>query len=147
LSGKLIASLFLPYICVAILGLIADMTFGDEESDHESLVNSIMNVEIGEAKEASSDNNPIEAGFSFVTDSTGVVFGFASYTFKILTLNYSFWGQDQPMAYQLVRFFLMVLGIPALVSMGFKSIELMSRFITAVGSVAGRALSYLPFLG
>ena len=101
MSGKLIASLFLPYICVAILGLISDMTFGDEESDHESLVNSIMNVEIGEAKEASSDNNPIEAGFSFVTDSTGVVFGFASYTFKILTLNYSFWGQDQPMAYQL----------------------------------------------
>tara|TARA_E500000331_G_C17172640_1_gene676837 strand:- start:690 stop:1133 length:444 start_codon:yes stop_codon:yes gene_type:complete len=144
LSGKLIASLFLPYILVAIIGLIAEMTFTSETSQTEDLVNSIMNVEIGTAKETSSDGNPIQAGYSFVTDSTGVIFGFATYTFQILTLNYSFWGADQPMAYQMVRFLLIVLGIPALISMGFKSIELMSRFITAVGTVAGRLLNYLP---
>ena len=144
MSGKLISTLFLPYILVATIGLIAEMTYGTETSDAEDLVNTIMNVEIGTAKESSSDQSPIEGGYSFVTDSTGVIFGFVSYTFRILTLNYSFWGADQPMAYQLVRYLLMIMGIPALITMGFKTIELMSRFITAVGSVAGRVLSFLP---
>ena len=93
MSGKLMATLFIPYLLIAILGTIADDTFGFEQNEGEKMVNSIYDSQIATGSQAGTaaftgDTNTVNkltTGLSMVSDSTGQVFGFTQNLFRVLT--------------------------------------------------------------
>ena len=97
MSGKLIATLFIPYLVISIMGTISDDVFGSGQSTGELMVNEIYDSQIATGSEAgtaaftgdTNTVNKLRSGLSMVSDSTGQVFGFTQNLFKILTLNYS----------------------------------------------------------
>lgn len=180
MSGKLMATLFIPYLLISILGTITDNTFGLEQTEGEQMVDQMYDARIatgsgaGTASFAGGSNasQKLMSGLSMLGDATGLVFGFAAKLFKVLTLNYSFWsgcylssdddpGYDTngalltagtgtcfieadgeeldsaPMAYVMVRYFLLILALPAIFVLTFKTAELFSRMVSALGSALG----------
>jgi len=99
MSGRLIGSLFIPYLLVALLGALSTNAFSDSVSTGELMVNEIYDARISEADAAGTTSftggntvNKLTSGFNFLTDSTSNILGFVSGLFKILTLNYPFWS-------------------------------------------------------
>jgi len=189
MSGKLIATLFIPYLIISILGTISDDTFGQGASTGEIMVNELYDAQIATGSEAgtaaftgdTNTVNKLRSGLSMVSDSTGQVFGFTQNLFKVLTLNYSFWSgclkstddnpgydgagnillsgtgscyidsngvqaKDAPMAYMFVRYILLIMGLPAIFVLTFKTAELFSRMVSAIGSSFGALSGFIPGL-
>ena len=189
MSGKLIATLFIPYLIISILGTISDATFGQGASTGEIMVNELYDAQIATGSEAgtaaftgdTNTVNKLRSGLSMVSDSTGQVFGFTQNLFKVLTLNYSFWSgclkstdddpgydgagnillsgtgscyidsngvqaKDAPMAYMFVRYILLIMGLPAIFVLTFKTAELFSRMVSAIGSSFGALSGFIPGL-
>ena len=189
MSGKLMATLFIPYLLIAILGTIADDTFGFEQNEGEKMVNSIYDSQIATGSQAGTaaftgDTNTVNkltTGLSMVSDSTGQVFGFTQNLFRVLTLNYSFWSgcykssdddpgydtygqvlqagtgscyinaqgvvsKDSPLAYMLVRYILLIMALPGIFVLTFKTEELFSRMVSAIGSSFGALTNFIPGL-
>ena len=180
MSGKLIATLFIPYLIISILGTISDDTFGQGASTGEIMVNELYDAQIATGSEAgtaaftgdTNTVNKLRSGLSMVSDSTGQVFGITQNLFIVLTLNYTFWSgclkstdddpgydgagnillsgtgscyidsngvqaKDAPMAYMFVRYILLIMGLPAIFVLTFKTAELFSRMVSAIGSSFG----------
>tara|TARA_B100001029_G_C14944377_1_gene385046 strand:+ start:136 stop:708 length:573 start_codon:yes stop_codon:yes gene_type:complete len=189
MSGKLIATLFIPYLVISIMGTISDDVFGSSVSTGELMVNEIYDSQIATGSEAgtaaftgdTNTVNKLRSGLSMVSDSTGQVFGFTQNLFKILTLNYSWWSsclkstdedpgydgagnvlptgsgscyvdvngvqsKDAPMAYMFVRYILLIMGLPAIFVLTFKTAELFSRMVSAIGSSFGALSGFIPGL-
>ena len=139
MSGKLVASLFLPYAIVSILGAIADYTFsGDVVGPAEQLANNILDADVGTGSEANAGGFDIKSGYAAVTGAGGLAFGWMRYVFTILSLDYAFWSSDSPWPYQTVRWLLVFMGLPAVVVIMYRSLELFARFISALGNAVGK---------
>jgi hypothetical protein len=181
MSGKLMATLFIPYLVISIMGTISDDVFGSGQSTGELMVNEIYDSQIATGSEAGTaaftgDTNTVNkltSGLSMVSDSTGQVFGF--------TQNFSWWSgclkstdedpgydgagnllpsgsgncyidvngvqaTDAPMAYMFVRYILLIMGLPAIFVLTFKTAELFSRMVSAIGSSFGALSGFIPGL-
>ena len=46
MSGKLMATLFIPYLLISILGTITDNTFGLEQTEGEQMVDQMYDARI-----------------------------------------------------------------------------------------------------
>tara|TARA_Y100000401_G_C8313985_1_gene221403 strand:- start:28 stop:600 length:573 start_codon:yes stop_codon:yes gene_type:complete len=186
MSSRLMASLFIPYLVIAILGSVADNTYSSSPLGDDQLKNQMMAINVSEAKTvatqtqtgAESRENKIMAGMGFLTDATGTMFGFTKLLFKTLTLNYSWWSEckkstdtnpgynsvgnplisgtnscyidangvtskDAPQAFMMVRYLLLILALPGIYIILFKSAELFARFISAVGSGIGALSGFI----
>tara|TARA_R110000751_G_scaffold263604_1_gene362850 strand:+ start:934 stop:1497 length:564 start_codon:yes stop_codon:yes gene_type:complete len=177
MNYKLIASLVMPYLFIGILGTVAGETYGNNPNDENALLNTVLDVQIASSDEADANDNPIQGGFSFITDATSNLFGWTRYIYVLSTLNFSWWSsckisdsehmgyengssvmagtprieatgdcyenengsieKSAPIAFRLVRWAIVVMGVPSLVVLGFKSAELFARFIQGVGSSIG----------
>ena len=197
MSGKLMATLFIPYLVIAILGSIADNTYSTTSTDNNKLlINQMYNVQTDNIKAVGTGaytgntdrENIFKAGFTFLKDSSSTMFGFAKVLFKILTLNYTWWSEcrksvdssfslisgyddaagwnldgsqrtkgtnqcyinqdlivekDAPMPFVMVRYLLLIMGLPAIFILMFKSSELFARFLNAAGSTFGALTSFI----
>ena len=188
MSGRLIATLFLPYLIIAILGTIADDTFAASPDTAESMINEMYDVRMASGSQAgtasytgASTVQKVKGGFNFLTDATGSIFGFTKNLFKVLTLNYSFWSscqkstdanpgysstgalltsgsgscfidatgyvsEDAALGYMFVRYALLIMALPAIYVLTFKSAELMARFVSSLGSAIGGIVGFIPGL-
>ena len=186
MSSRLMASLFIPYLVIAILGSVADNTYSTSPGEADQLKNQMMAINLSEAKTvgtqtdtgAESRENTIMAGLGFLTDATGTMFGFTKLLFRTLTLDYSWWStckkstntnpgynslgqplvsgtnncfinslgetsKDAPLPFMFVRYLLLIMAMPAIYIILFKSAELFARFISAVGSGIGALGSFI----
>ena len=187
MSSRLMASLFIPYLIIAILGSVADNTYSNSPGEADQLKNQMMAINLSEAKTvgtqtdtgAESRENTIMAGLGFLTDATGTMFGFTKLLFRTLTLDYSWWSsckkstdltpgynslgqplvgggtgncfinslgetaKDAPLPFMFVRYLLLIMAMPAIYIILFKSAELFARFISAVGSGIGALGSFI----
>lgn len=99
MSGRLIGTLFLPYLLISILGSMSQDVFSSSVTTGELMVNEIYDARLSEADAAGTASftggntvNKLTSGMTFLTDSTGTILGFTKNLFKILTLNYSWWS-------------------------------------------------------
>ena len=90
MSGRLIGSLFLPYLMVSILGTISQDQFTSSVTTGELMVNEIYDARLSEADAAGTASytggntvNKLTTGFTFLTDATGTILGFTKNLFKI----------------------------------------------------------------
>tara|TARA_R110000824_G_scaffold53206_3_gene147415 strand:+ start:286 stop:861 length:576 start_codon:yes stop_codon:yes gene_type:complete len=187
MSSRLMASLFIPYLIIAILGSVADNTYSGSPGEADQLKNQMMAINLSEAKTvgtqtdtgSESRENTILAGLGFLTDATGTMFGFTKLLFRTLTLDYSWWSsckkstdinpgynslgqalisggtgncfinslgetaKDAPLPFMFVRYLLLIMAIPAIYIILFKSAELFARFISSVGSGIGALGSFI----
>lgn len=167
----------MPYLMIGILGTVAGETYSSSPSGDDALLNTVLDVQIASSDEADANDNPIQGGFSFITDATSNLFGWTKYIYVLSTLDFSWWSgcklstdehkgfengtsvitgtprleatgecyenadgkieKSAPIAFRLVRWIIVVMGVPALVVLGFKSAELFARFIQGVGSSIG----------
>ena len=181
------ASLFIPYLIIAILGSVADNTYSNSPGEADQLKNQMMAINLSEAKTvgtqtdtgAESRENTIMAGLGFLTDATGTMFGFTKLLFRTLTLDYSWWSsckkstdltpgynslgqplvgggtgncfinslgetaKDAPLPFMFVRYLLLIMAMPAIYIILFKSAELFARFVSAVGQGIGALGSFI----
>ena len=94
MSSRLMASLFIPYLVIAILGSVADNTYSTSPGEADQLKNQMMAINLSEAKTvgtqtdtgAESRENTIMAGLGFLPDATGTMIGFTKLLFRRLTL-------------------------------------------------------------
>jgi|TARA_A100001037_G_C15066201_1_gene597186 hypothetical protein len=184
MTGRLAATLFIPYLIIGILGSIADNNFSPNQDNEDQLINNMLNTQIEEVRaigasgNSQQEENTFKAGFSFLKDASGTMFGFGKLLFKVLTLNQSWWSgcekstkdnpgynlsgaaltspsgncyiyqdgtiaKDSPQAFMMVRYLLLVMGLPAMFMLMFKSAELFARFINAVGSGLGSISTFI----
>ena len=186
MTGRLAATLFIPYLIIGILGSIADDNFNQNENNEDQLINNMLNTQIEEVRaigasgNSQEEENTFKAGFSFLKDASGTMFGFGKLLFKVLTLNQSWWSsckksvdddpgydlsgsllpkgsatgqcyiyqdgkiaKDSPQAFMMVRYILLIMGLPAMFMLMFKSAELFARFINAVGSGLGSISTFI----
>ncbi len=99
MSAKLMATLFVPYLIIAILGTINENIYDSSPNLEDRLVNQMLDVQISSVdtigtttQTEEQKENILSTGFSFLTDATGTMFGFAKLLFKTLTLDYSWWS-------------------------------------------------------
>lgn len=99
MSGRLVGTLFLPYLLISLLGQMSEGTFSSSVSTGELMVNEIYDARLSEADAAGTASftggntvNKLTTGFTFLTDATGTILGFTKNLFKIITLNYSWWS-------------------------------------------------------
>ena len=185
MSGKLIATLFVPYLIIAILGVISKNEYSENPDNENNLVNAMIDVRVTDVKSVGTaaytgedKENILQSGFSFLTDATGTMFGFSKFLFSTLTLSYSWWSQckkstdqdagynsdgkeldggtgdcyidsvgnvakDAPLPYMLVRYLIIIMALPAIYVLLFKSAELFARFINAAGSAFASTFAFL----
>ena len=55
-------------------------------------------------------------------------------------------AKDAPMAYMFVRYILLIMGLPAIFVLTFKTAELFSRMVSAIGSSFGALSGFIPGL-
>ena len=139
MSGRLVASLFIPYALIALLGTISDLAFtGQYVGAAEQLANNIMDSEVATGSEANAGGFDIGAGYAAITGAGGLAFGWMKYVFNILSLNYTFWNLESPWPYQFVRWLLVFMGMSSVVVITYRSLELFARFISALGNAVGK---------
>ena len=188
MRGRLIGTLFLPYLLVSILGQMSEDQFSSSVATGELMVNEIYDARLSEADAAGTASytggntvNKLTTGFTFLTDATGTILGFTKNLFKIITLNYSWWSgckkstdvdpgynsagnlltagtgncyidsqgvqyKDAPMGYVFVRYLLLIMALPGIYVLSYKSAELMARFVSSIGSSIGGLASFIPGL-
>ena len=100
MSGKLISTLFIPYLIIAILGVISQNEYSENPDTANTLANQMLDIRVSDVKAVGTssytgeDNeNILSSGFTFLTDATGTMFGFSKNLFYTLTLSYSWWSQ------------------------------------------------------
>ena len=185
MSGKLISTLFIPYLIIAILGVISQNEYSDNPDAANSLANEMLDIRVSDVKAVGTaaytgedKENILTSGFSFLTDATGTMFGFSKNLFYTLTLSYSWWSnckkstnkdpgynsdgqelpegtgdcyidslgnvaKDAPLPYMLVRYLIIIMALPAIYVLLFKSAELFARFINAAGSAFASTFAFL----
>ena len=171
MSGKLISTLFIPYLIIAILGVISQNEYSENPDTANTLANQMLDIRVSDVKAVGTssytgeDNeNILSSGFTFLTDATGTMFGFSKNLFYTLTLSYSWWSQckkstdkdpgynsdgqeldggtgdcyidsigqvakDAPLPYMFVRYLIIIMALPVIYVLLFKSAELFARFI------------------
>lgn len=185
MSAKLMSTLFIPYALIAILGSINDNVYASTPDTSSQLINQMIDVKMGDVstigmttQTEEQKENAFRAGFTFLTDATGTMFGFSKMMFRTLTLDYSWWSdcrkstagspgynssgdpltsptgecfidqtgteaKDAPLAYLLVRFFIIIIALPAIYVLLYKSAELFARFVNAAGSGFSAITSFI----
>ena len=185
MSGKLISTLFVPYLIIAILGVISNNEYSDNPDTANTLANQMLDIRVSDVKAVGTaaytgedKENILQSGFTFLTDATGTMFGFSKNLFYTLTLRYSWWSQckkstdedagynsygqvldegtgdcyidsigqvakDAPLPYMLVRYLIIIMALPAIYVLLFKSAELFARFINAAGSAFASTFAFL----
>lgn len=191
MSAKLMASMFLPYLIIAIIGSISDDIYSSSPDEGGQIINTLYAINLSEAKTVGtqtdtgeeSSENTLMAGFGFLTDATGTMFGFTKLLFKTLTLNYSWWSncekstddnpgynslgqpildggtgnciinslgiasKDAPLPFMFVRYLLLIMALPGIYILLFKSSELFARFLSAVGTGISGLASFVRGVG
>jgi hypothetical protein len=185
MSGKLISTLFIPYLIIAIMGVVSQNEYSSNPDAANNLANSMLDIRVSDVKAVGTSSytgeeneNILTSGFSFLTDATGTMFGFSKDLFSVLTLSYAWWSnckkstnedpgynsdgqllpegsgdcyidsigqiaKDAPLAYMLVRYLLIIMALPAIYVLLFKSAELFARFINAAGSAFASTFQFL----
>ena len=189
MSGKLMATLFVPYLIISILGTIDRNLYNSNPNSQDELINQMIDIQMSDIDTVGTTTQTEEqkehsfmSGFSFLTDATGTMFGFAKLLFQTLTLDYSWWSdckkstdgdpgydslgnplnsptgecyinaskiqsKDAPLPYVLVRYFILILALPAIFILLYKSAELFARFVNAAGSGFSAITSFIKGIG
>ena len=92
MSGKLMATLFVPYLIISILGTIDRNLYNSNPNSQDELINQMIDIQMSDidtvgttTQTEEQKENSFMSGFSFSPDATGTMFGFAKLLFQTLT--------------------------------------------------------------